>query len=179
MSDTAGGGARKVRILGLGNVLLGDDGFGPYVVRQLIARWELPGDVDVLDVGTPGSDLIPYLTDSRAVIVVDTVSSAAPPGTVRLYRRAELAAAPLAPRTNPHEPGLFEALATAELVDQAPEDILLVGVVPEEVTAGTGLTDAVRAAVDSAIEQIALELHRLERPMMPKPVPDEPEIWWE
>jgi hydrogenase maturation protease len=163
----------------MGNVLLGDDGFGPYVVRHLEAAWELPEGVEVHDLGTPGSDLIPYLSDARAVIVIDTVSSDAPPGELRLYRRSELPAAPLAPRTSPHEPGLFEALATAELVDQAPESVLLVGVVPAEVTTGTGLSPAVRAAVDDGILTIAQELERLETPIVRRAEPLEPDIWWE
>ena len=58
---------KPVRILGVGNVLMGDDGFGPYVARTLGARYELPEHVEVQDVGTPGLDFTPYL-DGTGVI---------------------------------------------------------------------------------------------------------------
>lgn len=178
MTAIAADGARPVRVLGLGNVLLGDDAFGPYVVRQLEAQWELPEGVEVHDLGTPGGDLIPFLTDAAAVIVVDTVSSSGPPGSVRLYRRDELPPTSLGPRTSPHEPGLFEALATAELVERAPHEALLVGVVPHTVDTGTGLSPDVLAAVGEVLDAIVAELERLGRRAVRRAAPREADIWW-
>lgn len=76
MSDGAPG---RVAVLGLGNVLMGDDALGPYAVRLLEARYELPGRVPVLDIGTPGLDLVPYFEGVDALVLVDTVRSEAPP----------------------------------------------------------------------------------------------------
>src|SRR6266508_490834 len=64
-----------IRVLGIGNVLMGDDGFGPYVVEALGARYEFPDNVSVIDVGTPGLDLAPFLIGADAIIVIDTVRS--------------------------------------------------------------------------------------------------------
>ena len=98
--------AARVGVLGLGNVLMGDDAFGPWVVQMLLAGYEFPEGVSVEDLGTPGLDLMPYVTDLEALVLVDTVRSGAPPGTVRLYRRDELLKHAPWPRLSPHDPGV-------------------------------------------------------------------------
>lgn len=170
---------RPVRILGMGNVLTGDDGFGPYVVSVLAARFEAPEGTEIEDIGTPGLDLTPHLAGARAVIVIDTVAAAGSPGTLRVYRREELLAAPPLPRTNPHEPGLREALLATELSDCSPDELVLVGAVPGRTETATTLSPALRGAVDGAIDIIVAELERLGRPLIPRAEPLEPDIWWE
>ncbi len=163
----------------MGNVLIGDDGVGPYVVRLLEARYRAPDGVEIADVGTPGLDLTPYLSGAAAVLVVDTVAADAEPGAVRTYRRDALLAAPPLPRTSPHEPGLREALLATELTDSSPAEVLLVGVVPGRTDTGTGLSPPVRAAAERLIEIVVAELERLGRPLVPREPPLEPDIWWE
>ena len=80
----------EVRLLGLGNVLIGDDAVGPWVIEELLANWEFPEGVSVVDVGTPGLDLTPYLADADTVLLVDTVKADGPPGAIRIYSREEL-----------------------------------------------------------------------------------------
>src|SRR5512138_763879 len=104
MNRTAG--LDPVRVLGLGNVLMGDDAFGPWVIEELLARWEIPGAVSVVDVGTPGLDLTPYLGGADAVVLVDTVKADGPPGRIHVYEKRELLRLPAAPRLSPHDPGL-------------------------------------------------------------------------
>ena len=96
--------AVRVGVLGLGNVLMGDDAFGPWVVQTLLAGYKFPDGVSVDDLGTPGLDLTPYLTDLEALILVDTVRSDAPPGTLRLYRRDDILQAPAADAPEPARP---------------------------------------------------------------------------
>jgi hydrogenase maturation protease len=169
----------RIAVLGVGNVLLGDDGLGPYAVRVLNAEYALSEAVEVLDVGTPGLDFTPYLADADAVIVIDTVKSDAPPGTIKLYDREQLLAAPPLPRTSPHEPGLREALLATELTDCSPERLLLVGVVPESTASMPGLTPVVRAAVPGVLSQVIAELERLGASVERRATPRDPEIWWE
>jgi len=169
----------QIRILGVGNVLTSDDAVGPYVVRTLAARFEFPETVEVLDVGTPGLDFTPYLADARAVIVVDTVRTDQPPGTIRIYRRDDLLAGPPPARTNPHEPGLREGLMAAELSDTAPEEVVLVGVTPQSTAAGTGLSQPVSDAVAELTDLVINELERLGKPATHRSSPKDPDIWWE
>ena len=168
-----------VTVFGLGNILMGDDGLGSYVIKVLEARYEFPSDVDVLDAGTPGLELSTILEDSGALIIVDTVRAEGDAGTVKIYRREEILRHPPAQRITPHDPGLKETLLVLELQGETPPEVLVVGVVPESVEYGVGLTDAVRGAVPAAIAAIVDELERLGRPALPRDPPLEPDIWWE
>ena len=83
---------KRVLIAGIGNVLLGDDGVGPYVVRGLAASFEFEPGVQVEDLGTPALDLIDHLTGIDALILVDSVENGAPAGTIEIYlKRRHLA----------------------------------------------------------------------------------------
>jgi hydrogenase maturation protease len=166
-------------VLGLGNVLLGDDAFGPYVIKLLEAGYEFSPSVSVVDAGTPGLDLTPFILGQDALIVVDTVDSDAPPGTLRLYRKDELLRIPPNPRLSPHDPGLKETLMLLDFRGDGPRQVLLVGVVPGAVDTGVGLSEAVRAGVDAAVLDVLRELERLGHPASPRGVPGEPDVWWE
>ena len=168
-----------IRILGLGNVLMSDDGFGPYVARVLEAFYEFPRDVEVLDVGTPGLDLTPYLLGADAVIFVDTVTSTGSPGETRVYDRAEILRHPPQARTGPHDPGLKEALLTVDAAGAGPPIVTLIGVIPEWVATGTALSPAVGAAVTTVVRLVIDELDRLGVPAVARPIPRPPNIWWE
>ncbi|MCP4901748.1 MAG: hydrogenase maturation protease [bacterium] len=168
-----------IRVLGVGNVLTRDDALGPYVIQTLLAQFDFDDPVEMLDVGTPGLDFTPYLSDARAVIVVDTVHSEGPPGTIRRYSGDELISSAPLPRTNPHEPGLREALMATELSESSPGELLLIGVVPETTEGGVGLSSSVQESVPIVIEQVIEELTQLgsaPRIRTPAAIPD---IWWE
>lgn len=169
----------KVAVVGLGNVLLGDDGFGPHVVQVLLAGWDFEPDVAVHDLGTPGLDLAPWIHGVEALILVDAVRSEASPGTLRLYRRDDILSHPPGPRVSPHDPGLHEALLAAELAGCGPREVLLVGVVPQSCALGPGLSAPVRSAVAAACEAVIAELHRLGRPATRRRRPGQPDLWWE
>jgi hydrogenase maturation protease len=167
------------RVVGLGNVLMGDDAFGPWVVQVLLAGYEFPPGVAVEDLGTPGLDLIPWVTGLETLILVDTVRASAAPGTLRTYRRDEILRHPPATRLSPHDPGLKEALLTAEFVGRAPQDVVLIGVVPKSAEMGVGLSHAVKSAVEPAAEAVLAELGRLGMAGEPRLMPRRPEIWWD
>jgi hydrogenase maturation protease len=168
-----------VVVIGLGNVLVGDDAFGPFVVRTLDAIFELADGAEFCDLGTPGFDLGPHIAGTRAVIIVDTVKTSAPPGTVRCYSKAELLARGPSLRSNPHQPSLVDTMLFLDLQDLAPQQVLLVGVTPERYDTGAPLSDAVRAAVPEAATLVLSELERLGCAPRPRAVRMEPDIWWE
>src|SRR5579864_800479 len=97
---------KKVLIGGIGNVLLGDDGVGPYVARFLAAQYEFEDGVEVADLGTPALDLIDHISGRDAVILIDAVSTEATPGTVLLYRKADIVRQTPVTRMDPHSPAL-------------------------------------------------------------------------
>ena len=169
---------KRVLIGGIGNVLLGDDGVGPYVVRLLESLYELGEGVEVADLGTPALDLTHQIVGLHALILVDSVANDDPPGTVVLYRKEDILRAMPAQRLDPHSPALSECLMTAEMLGATPEHVLLAGVAGACYEPGQPLSDAVRQSVGVAIAAILEELERLEFAFQAKLLPDEPGIWW-
>jgi hydrogenase maturation protease len=169
----------RAAVLGLGNVLMGDDGFGPYLVRVLASEWEFPPEVSLQDLGTPGLDLAPYLAGLDLVVIVDTVAAQGRAGDVRTYTRAELLRHAPGPRLSPHDPGVKEAVLTAELAGTAPGVLWVVGVVPGKVGTGIGLSAAVQAALPAAMAEVRrlLEEAGLLARRRAEPLPRG--IWWD
>jgi hydrogenase maturation protease len=167
-----------IRVLGLGNVLMSDDGFGPYVIRVLEAHYECPAGVEFVDAGTPGLDLTPYLLGARAVIFVDTVSSAGAPGEIRVYDRDEILKYPPQARTGPHDPALKEALLRVAAVDDGPARVTLIGVIPEFVATGVTLSRVIEDAVPRAVVAVVDALLALGIPTRLRPRPAQPDLWW-
>ncbi len=133
----------------------------PWIVEELLAGWDFPEGVSVTDVGTPGLDLIPYLADADTILLVDTVRSDGPPGTVRVYSREELLARPPQPRLSPHDPGVVDALYSLSFAGNGPRDITLIGVVPGAVAKGIGLSAGVREGVRRAAAEVVERLSKL------------------
>lgn len=140
----------RTAIYGIGNILLDDDGIGPAVVNYLSANHTFGDDVTVEDLGTPSLDLPNYLTGFDRVIFIDAVAVDAPPGTIRLFSRDEIIAAPPGIRISPHEPSINDALIVLDFAGGAPRDVVLVGVVPETLENGMTLSPAVFKAVPRA-----------------------------
>jgi len=172
-------GIRRIGVLGIGNVLMGDDGVGPYAVKLLEARYEFPENVELQDLGTPGLGITAAFSEYDAIILIDAVSAKAKPGTVKLYRRDELVKVPLKPRVSPHDPALVEALLFAEFSGKCPQEVLLVGVVPKACELGCGMSDAAHSGMEGAIREVLEELHRLDVEAKLKARPEEPAIWWQ
>ena len=153
---------KKITIGGIGSVLLGDDGVGPYVAGMLEAGYRFSEGVTVADLGTPGLDLVAHLSGIDALILIDSVSNGAPPGTVTLYRKGDILRHGPAPvRMDPHSPTLSESLLIAELAGEGPEDVLLIGITGEQYESGTGLSLAAEQACAQAINEVLAELERL------------------
>jgi len=165
--------------MGIGNVLNNDDGLGPFVARTLLGGWELAGDAEILDAGTPGLDLISLLHGAEAAVFIDAVRDQGSPGDVKRYDRAGIVKGGAKTVVSPHEPGLREALLTMELQGGGPADVTLWGAIPESIEMGTSLTDTVRATVPRIIDGILGELRRLGVEARKLESPRDPGIWWE
>ena len=169
---------RKVLIGGIGNVLLGDDGVGPYIARLLAAHYEFEEGVEVADLGTPALDLIDQISGKDAAILIDSINVDAPPGSVLLYRKNEIVCNCPSVRMDPHSPVLVETLLVADMFSVAPRELLLVGIVGQSYESGCNLTDAVNASIPKAIAEILGELRQLDVPYRVRENPPEADIWW-
>jgi len=152
----------RTAVLGLGSVLMGDDAAGPHVLRRLEAEYELPPEIELLDLGTPGPELAHIVEGLDALIVIDTIKAPGGPGDLHVLRREEILSGNGAPdRLSPHDPSLRGALVAASLLGRSPQDVLLIGIVPGASHLGIGLSPGVRAALWSATAMVATELERL------------------
>ena len=145
-------------VLGLGNLLWADEGFGVRAVEALHAAFRFPSGVALLDGGTLGLNLLDDVESSRRLLVLDAIDFGLVPGTLRVLRNAEVPAWTRT-RLSVHQNGFNDVLALAQLHDRAPQTIALVGVQPAQLADfGGSLTDVVRARIPEAVALAADEL---------------------
>jgi hydrogenase maturation protease len=146
-------GAYETLVLGIGNVLWADEGFGIRAVEALHARYSLPDDVRVMDGGTQGIFLLPWVTSARRLLIFDAVDFGMPPATLKLVRGEEVPCYMGAKKVSMHQAGFQEVLSSAELSGHLPEELALIGVQPELLNDyGGSLRDSVRARIDEAVD---------------------------
>jgi hydrogenase maturation protease len=148
-------------VLGIGNILLRDEGVGVVVARRIEAARAagdavVPWDCRVVDGGTLGLDLLPMIGEADQVVMVDAVNLGRAPGTVTVLRNETVQAA-LSGHVSPHQIGVGDLVAAARLMGTMPPRLTLVGIQPGEISIGLELTESVAAAVDVAIEAVRRE----------------------
>ena len=169
----------KIAILGIGNVLACDDGFGIYAIKVFDSLYATAANVEVIELGTPGLDMVPHLTGYDAVILLDTVRVNAEPGSVHIFEKDQILKNVLGQRANAHDPSLKGTLQLMEAEGTCPAQMMLVGVVPERIETGTELSDVVRAAVPVACAHVEVQLAMWGYPPGARTEPRVPDIWWE
>jgi len=170
---------RKLLIAGIGNVLLGDDGVGPFAIKVLESQFQFQENVELADLGTPGLDLPLYLSCADAVILIDSARFGGETGSIRLFRKEEiLKTAPLT-RINRHSPALVESIALADLIGKLPRELLLIGVKGKRFDPGSPMSSPVRQCMPHIIDAVRRELYRLGIWCEPKEDMVSPEIWWD
>ncbi len=145
-----------ILVLGLGNILLRDEGIGVHVVRAL-ADLAWPAEVELCDGGTAGLNLLDLLADRSSVIVIDALDSDDPVGSIRCLHENELGAE-CQPLLSLHDLGLMEALAAARRIGCAPQRIAVIGVRPRVVAWGLELSAEIAALVPRLVEMVKAEV---------------------
>jgi len=154
MSDT--GSRRPVLILGIGNILLRDEGIGVRVIEQMRKR-QLPDNVELVDGGTAGADLLDTLAEREKVIVIDAVQTNHAPGTVLRLNVDDLVK-PDGIGTSLHELGLCEALAMTKQLGCAPGNVIVFGIKPEKIESGLELSETILQSMPKVIELVLKEI---------------------
>jgi hydrogenase maturation protease len=156
--------AKSVLILGIGNILLRDEGIGVRVVEALrSADW--PDDVEIIDGGTAGANLVELMADRQKMIVVDAMDAQVAPGTVLRLEGDELLPEPHA-AVSLHQLALVDSLAIANLLGCAPREVIVVGVQPGQIRPGLELSPEVERAIPIAIDAVRREVqHFLATPI--------------
>src|SRR5271166_28562 len=157
----------ELLILGLGNVLLGDDGLGAAAVAKLECSYDIPAQVRVADGGTLGLALLGLFAESEHVILVDAVSADAPPGTFVRIDGDEVPPA-VRERLSPHQVGVADLFDAARLIDSFPASVKLLGLVPERMDLSIERSNPVKAGLDGLVEAIVREARDLGYELSPK-----------
>lgn len=143
----------RVLILGIGNLLWADEGFGVRCVEAMAETFALPEGVTLLDGGTQGLYLLPFLEQADALIVFDAIDYGLPPGTMKIVRDDEVPAFMGAKKMSLHQTGFQDVIATATLMGYRPAKMVLIGCQPVELEDfGGGLRPAVAARIPQALE---------------------------
>ena len=144
-------------VLGIGNTILTDEAAGVRAVELLEQRYRMPDNVLVIDGGTSGMEMIEDLSDLDFLIVIDVVKTGAAPGTVVKIAGQEIPVF-FRRKLSPHQIGLPDVLASLELLDAMPKEIIVLGVEPISLELGMEMTDTVAAKVPLLVEMAASEL---------------------
>ncbi|MFO1338541.1 MAG: HyaD/HybD family hydrogenase maturation endopeptidase [Burkholderiaceae bacterium] len=146
-------------VLGIGNVLWADEGFGVRCVEALQRQWGFAPHVDLVDGGTQGLYLIQHVQSASHLLIFDAIDYGLPPGTLKLIEDDAVPRFMGAKKMSLHQTGFQEVLSLALLTEAYPERVLLVGCQPEELEDyGGSLRPRVKLAMDDAL---ALALDRL------------------
>jgi hydrogenase maturation protease len=178
MKTSTGSSHPRISVVGLGNVLLGDDGFGPLAVEMFRSAYECGSNVEILDLGTPGLDLAPYLYDTELVVIADAVNAEEKPGTLCIYCEADLLARRAQLRLTGHDPAVQESLVQFRLAGHAPSELIIIGVVPESCGLGEGLSPSVLSTSCVAVDNIARLLVERAIDCRRRHAPVRPKLWW-
>ncbi len=157
-------GARSLLILGLGNVICGDDGLGVVAAERLRRDVQLPEGVEVLDGGTLGLALLAHVTGADDLILLDAIATGAPPGTLVRLDGDDVGPA-VRERLSVHQIGVADLLDALHLLDEVPRRLVLLGLVPETLELAIERSPAVESRIDDLVTAAFLEARALGYPL--------------
>jgi hydrogenase maturation protease len=148
----------RIVVLGVGNILLKDEGVGVRVIERLLDRYDFPENVKVIDGGTQGLWLMSTIQESDRLIVVDAVLGDGEPGSIYRLEREDLPKG-LRAKQSAHDSDLIEALNLCGLLDKGPKSVVVVGVQPKDISPfGLELTEPIAQKVEELITRVLEEL---------------------
>ena len=151
---------RPVLVLGMGNILLEDEGLGVRALERLQRDYEFPTEVELLDGGTTGMGLLDDIAGREHLIVLDAVQNGEAPGTLVILRQDEVPAY-FGLRVTPHQLGLSDVLATLELTGDRPAGVTVLGLVPASLEMSLELSEPIQGRLEELVEAAVRELETL------------------
>jgi len=145
----------NVLVLGLGNILLSDEGVGVKAVEELQNRYDCSDAVEIVDGGTMGIELLPYFEERSHILIIDAVKSGCEPGTIT---RIEDPPAYFSSKTSPHQIGLADVMGVAVITDIMPQNITLFGIEPKQFSTSLSLSTEVARNLSRLVDLVIAEL---------------------
>ncbi|CAG1066449.1 hydrogenase maturation protease [uncultured bacterium] len=150
---------KKALVLGIGNLLLKDEGLGVRAVEVFKRDYSFGPEVSCLDGGTSGLGLLTYIQEFTHIVIVDAVRAKGAPGTVLTFPGDKLQSLPSLKSSSAHQIGVKDLLDIARFQGLSPE-LALVGIIPKDISAGMELTPEARNALSAAAEAVRAELEK-------------------
>jgi hydrogenase maturation protease len=147
----------NITVLGIGNILLSDDGVGVHVINRLKAEYEFPEHVRLMDGGTKGLDLLPYLEECDKILIIDAANFKKDPGTIDSIEDDRIPGF-LSSKLSVHQIGLPDMLFAARFMGITPPKMCLIGIQPKSMETGTMLSDVLQSRIDILIEIVLQKL---------------------
>jgi len=147
-------GDNRVVILGVGNVLLSDEGVGVHIVRKMMTM-DIPREIEIIEGETFGFGLMDVVSETDRLVILDAVKGGGPPGSIYRFDFEDLATCPQSFRTSAHQVGILEVVQLSELLGCQPRTTII-GIEPKVVGMGLGLSPEVEAKIPLVI-QLALD----------------------
>ncbi len=138
-----------------------DEGVGIHAVRAL-RKCELPPDVELLDAGVAGISLMDFFEKSSRVVLIDAADMNLAPGAIRRFTPDEVQQGPEGPKFSSHDIGLLEVLNLAAALGRKPDEVVIIGIQPQEIDWGEALSPEVEAAVPRVLELVRQEIGRMQ-----------------
>ena len=155
---------KKITILGLGNILLRDEGVGVWIAEELAKR-NLPENVEIIDGGTAGLDILSSMKDVDKLIIIDALQGDEKPGTVYRLHPEDLPV-PSDSYVSVHQMNIVEGLNIAQKTGNAPQEAVIIGVEPEDMDWGLGVTSNIQQKfpeiIDIVLEEVKNDCYREE-----------------
>lgn len=148
---------KEILVLGIGNTLLSDEGIGVYIVNEL-AKAQLPANVELLDGGTAGADLLDVISDRKKLIIVDAIEGDFPSGTIVRFGKEGIESIFRNAFGSLHDLNISETLAMTSLLRCEPEIVVFVGVKPFRVQCNTNITYKMSCIVPDILEVVMSEI---------------------
>lgn len=145
----------SVLVLGIGNLLLSDEGAGVKAVEELQNRYDCSDAVEIVDGGTSGSELLSYFDDRSHILIIDAVKTGNQPGTIV---RVDDPPAFFQKKISPHQIGLADVLGLAAITDNLPRNITLFGIEPKQLSTGLDLSPEVARNLSRLVDMVVAEL---------------------
>ena len=145
----------SVLVLGIGNLLLSDEGAGVKAVEELQNRYDCSDAVEIVDGGTVGFELLPYFENRSHILIIDAVKTGNKPGTIV---RIDDPPAFFQKKVSPHQIGLADVMGIAVITDNMPQNIALFGIEPKELSTGLELSQEVAGNLSQLVDMVVDEL---------------------
>lgn len=152
-------GQAEVTVLGIGNVILRDEGFGVRVVEHLDGCYDFPEQVQLVDGGTLGVELLQFVTGTQRLLVIDSINGGGEPGQVFRFRNEDVMEH-FQDKLSAHEVGIQDVLATLSVTGRRIPEVVVIGAQPFALGAGVELSEGMQALIEPMAEKALAELAR-------------------